>query len=115
MRPRKSMVTPDYLKALYATYQGKCKLIIGNLNADDDIVTYDPKFKNVMELLFGDWFMCFNEESAKKISARKNGQPGFNCITVKGDQYRSDGTLSGGDTSNSGGNRMQEIQNYMSF
>ena len=73
MRPRKSMVSPDYLKALYATYQGKCKLIIGNLNAEDDIITYDPKFRNVIELLFGDWFMCFNEESAKKISARKNG------------------------------------------
>ena len=112
VRPPKSHVTKDYLETIYASYGGNCRLIFGNINKDDDLITFDPKYANVMQLLFGDWFMCFNEESAKRISARRQGQPGFNCITVRGDQYKSDGTLSGGDTSRSGGNRIQEINDY---
>ncbi len=62
-----------------------------------------------MKLLFQDWFLCEDEETAKLVSSRKNGLQGYNCITVKGDKYQADGMLSGGDTSNSGGNRMLDI------
>ena len=57
--------------------------------------------------------MCQNEETARRISDKKNNLTTANCITVKGDMYKSDGTLSGGDTSKSGGNRLLEIHNYL--
>lgn len=67
-----------------------------------------------MQFLFGDWFICLNEDTARKLSDKKNNiLAASNCITVKGDMYRSDGTLSGGDTSKSGGNRLLEIHNYL--
>ena len=71
------------------------------------MVKYDGKYHNVMQKLFADWFLCETEDQARKISAK--GKFGFNCITKKGDIYRADGTLSGGDTTRSGGNRLLEI------
>jgi chromosome segregation ATPase len=87
---------------------------VGNADSAMDIVTFDPKFANVMQLLFQDWFLCEDEETARKLSTRRNGQNAYNCITLKGDQYKADGLISGGDTSRSVGNRVLDIQQYLS-
>lgn len=80
-----SQIKPVLLQQIYAFVNHKAKLIVGNADPALDIVTFDPKFANVMQLLFQDWFLCEDEETARKLSTRRNGQNAFNCITLKGD------------------------------
>jgi len=48
-----------------------------------------------MASVFGTTFIADDKETAKLISLENNVQR-FNCVTLEGDSYRSDGVLSGG-------------------
>lgn len=87
LHPNSSQIKPDKLQQIYEFTQNKAKLIIGNLDPSQDLIQFDPKYTPVMRLLFQDWFLCDDEQTADRVSSKKNGQLGYNCITLKGDKY----------------------------
>lgn len=46
-----------------------------------------------MQQVFGNIFICDDQQTAKNISQMKNG---FVCVTRQGDKYEPQGTLHGG-------------------
>jgi chromosome segregation ATPase len=72
---------------------GKVKLAI-------DFLNYDKKYHKAIASVFGSTFIAEDKATARKVALDNNGMRNYNCVTVDGDMYRSDGTLSGGaDTS----------------
>lgn len=53
-----------------------------------------------MQYVFGDAFVCDNAEIAKKLAF--DPKVGLNCVTLDGDLYSPQGTLSGGSGSSTG-------------
>jgi structural maintenance of chromosome 2 len=58
------------------------------------LIDYDPEYQQVMEFVFGGKFICFNLETAKKIAYHP--QILQSTITLDGDCFDPEGTLSGG-------------------
>ena len=91
----------DLIQKIEEVTQGKAKLAI-------DLIQFDPKFTKIMQQIFGQVFVCEDKETAKKIS---HGQRAFQCVTLQGDSYRTDGVIGGG--ANTLGNRLQQINQFM--
>jgi structural maintenance of chromosome 2 len=60
-----------------------------------NLIDYDEKFKPAVALLFGMTFVAEDMATAKQI-AFDNPIQNFNCVTLQGDSYRTDGSLGGG-------------------
>ena len=58
------------------------------------LIEYEPVYRQVMEYVFGSKFICYNLESAKKIAYHP--QILHSTITLDGDCFDPEGTLSGG-------------------
>lgn len=69
-----------------------------------ELINYDPKLERTMRWLFGDTFICNNQDAAKKVTfpQRYNLSRNYGCrsITLTGDEYRTGGSLSGGSNKN---------------
>lgn len=87
-------VPRDIISKIEELTQGRAKLAI-------DLIDFDPKFTKVMQQIFGQTFVCEDNETAKKIS---QGQRAFPCVTLLGDSYRTDGVIGGG--ANTAGNKL---------
>ena len=60
-----------------------------------NLLQYDAKFQPAIAHLFGSTFVAADQKTAKLVSMAESGQR-FNCVTVDGDSYRTDGVLTGG-------------------
>lgn len=71
-----------------------------------NLIQYDERFKPAMAHIFGSTFVAEDQETAKKISMGSGAThiKKYNCMTVLGDSYRTDGLLSGGS---------MQIQTYL--
>lgn len=58
-----------------------------------ELIDFDPKYARVMEFVFGNTFVSANEEVARNISS---GNQARAAVTLRGDKYGTEGTLSGG-------------------
>jgi len=65
------------------------------------LIQFDQKFEKIMQQIFGSIFICEDNETAKKLSS---GQKAYQCVTLLGDSYRTDGVIGGGV--NTSGNRL---------
>ena len=61
-----------------------------------NLIEYDKKYEAAMHQVFGAVFIADDQATARKISLDNNSVARFNCCTLKGDMYRSDGILTGG-------------------
>ena len=67
---------------------GKVRLAI-------DLLDFDAKFRPAVAHVFGYTFVADDKETAKLVAMDSNMER-FNCVTIQGDSYRSDGILTGG-------------------
>lgn len=58
------------------------------------LISYDPKYKRVMEWLFGEIFICVDNETASKISFDRSLKR--KSVTLDGDVYDPSGVVAGG-------------------
>lgn len=58
------------------------------------LIEYDPVYQTVMEYVFGTKLICFDLDSAKSVAFHP--QVMTTTITIDGDQFDPEGTLSGG-------------------
>ena len=81
---------PDKIKqAIYKTFGKKAVLAL-------DLLDYPPELHNTIAYVFGNFFICETEEIAEKISFDPNFRR--RAVTLAGDSYNPDGTLSGGES-----------------
>lgn len=83
-------------------YQDKVDLAL-------NVIVYDSDVAKAMEFIFGSSFICENADIAKRVTFHP--QIRTKSITLDGDVYDPEGTLSGGSRSNNS-NILLETQNY---
>ena len=60
-----------------------------------NLLKFDDKFKPAMAHIFGSTFVAQDAKTARQV-AMDNPQMRFNCVTLAGDSYMTDGLLTGG-------------------
>nr|AGH55761.1 SMC2 [Brachionus calyciflorus] len=65
-----------------------------NVHTALSLIEYDPVYKTLMEYVFGSKLVCFNLDTAKTVAF--NPQVMTTTITLDGDTFDPEGTLSGG-------------------
>ena len=61
-----------------------------------NLITYNKTYEKVLANMFGSIFVCDDQTTARKLCYENNGIGRFNCITLQGDLYKTDGVMSGG-------------------
>lgn len=74
-----------------------------------DLIGYDEDVSRAMEFVFGSSFICRDADAAKKVTFNPNVRA--RSITLDGDVYDPEGTLSGGSRNNSG-SLLVDIQKF---
>lgn len=84
-------VIPDHIvQKLKELTNGKVELAL-------NLVTFDQKFMPAVAHIFGQTFIAEDKATAKLVAMDNSNQSlKFNCVTIQGDSYRTDGVLSGG-------------------
>ena len=82
------MVDASVVKKLKELTQNRVELAI-------NLLQYDQKFHPAIAHIFGQTFVALDQKTAKLVAMADSGQR-FNCVTVDGDSYRTDGVLTGG-------------------
>ena len=84
------IICPDKIKqAIYKAFGKKAILAL-------DLLEYPSELHNTIAYVFGNFFICETEEIAEKISFDPNYRR--RAVTLAGDSYNPDGTLSGGES-----------------
>ena len=83
------IIPSDIVKRLKNLTGNKVELAI-------NLVEYDTKFQPAVALLFGSTFVAEDMATAKIIAFDNPFKKFFNCVTLQGDIYRTDGALGGG-------------------
>jgi structural maintenance of chromosome 2 len=102
---RSFVVPADHVTKLKQLSNGRVELAI-------NLIEFDEKFQPAMALLFGNTFVADDEDTAKLV-AFDNGFKKFNCVTLKGDSYRTDGILGGG--ANKRESLLDKVDQYLNF
>lgn len=76
------------------------KLAPGKVNLALDLIGYEQEVSKAMEYVFGSTLVCADAETAKKVTF--NPAVRAKTVTLEGDIYDPNGTLSGGSSRNSG-------------
>ncbi|KAL6949037.1 hypothetical protein ACO0QE_001525 [Hanseniaspora vineae] len=84
-------------------------------NADDvdlalNLIEYSADVTKAMEFIFGTSLICKNADLAKKVTFHPKIRT--KSITLDGDVYDPEGTLSGGSRNNNGANILIEVQKF---
>jgi structural maintenance of chromosome 2 len=61
-----------------------------------NLLDFEARFQPAIAHIFGQTFIAEDQETAKKVAMENNLGRKFNCVTLQGDSYRTDGILSGG-------------------
>lgn len=84
-----SRIVPDNIvKKFKELTKGKVELAL-------NLVSFEDRFKPAIAFLFGQTFVAEDMQTAKLV-AFDNPISKFNCVTLQGDSYRTDGVLGGG-------------------
>lgn len=78
----------DKKQAIYKTFGNKARLAL-------DLVEHSQENRNTIGLVFGNFFVCETKEIAEKIAYDPNFRK--RAVTLEGDSYNPEGTLSGGE------------------
>ncbi|CCD25982.2 condensin subunit SMC2 NDAI_0G02070 [Naumovozyma dairenensis CBS 421] len=85
------------------------KLAPGKVELALNLIGYDDEVSNAMEFIFGGSLICQDADTAKKVTFHP--QIRTRSITLEGDVYDPEGTLSGGSRNNSS-SLLLDIQRY---
>lgn len=79
----------------------KAKAVVGDPNAHTalSLVGYEPELRAAMEYVFGQAFVCPDLDSAKRVTFHPDVRR--KTVTLDGDQFDPQGTLSGGSRAQS--------------
>ena len=81
------VLSQDVLSAAKQIAPGKVELAL-------NLITYDKSVSSAMQFIFGTSLICKDAETAKKVTFHPKVRA--RCITLDGDVYEPEGTLSGG-------------------
>lgn len=79
-----------------------------------NLLEYDPKYHKAIASIFGSTFVSELNSSARHVSMENPNQKlRYNCVTLDGTMYKSDGVLSGGSQRQS--SQMEQIEKLLAI
>ena len=89
-RMRPSSIDSRTIQEIQKRFENKARLAL-------DLIDYNQEFYNSVSNVFGGFFVCENREIARKVTFMYKQK----AITLEGDVYEPNGTMSGGSSSQS--------------
>ena len=72
------------------------------------LVKYQLALEKTMQYVFGDAFICEDNETAKRVAFDPRVR--MRCVTLEGDVYNPQGVLSGGSTPDNGTELLKKVK-----